>query len=510
MPRPIVECIPNFSEARRPEVINEIVKTIQSIKGVSILDQHSDHDHNRTVITYAGSPEAAAEAAFLSIKTAAQLINLDEHSGEHPRIGATDVFPFVPISDITMAECVEITQRLGKRVGDELNIPVYLYEEAARLPHRKNLENIRRGEYETLKKEIVINPDRAPDYGPLELSPAGATVIGARHPLIAFNVFLTTEDVEIANKIATAVRHSSGGLRYVKALGLQVGGLAQVSMNLTNYKKTPVARVVELIRREAARFGVDIHHSELVGLIPQGALVDASVWFMQMDGFEPDQILETRLYTALSGQSIADNFLDSVASSEPTPGGGSVSAHTAAAAAALVAMTGRLTTGKKKYAKVEEQMINLVEEAEILRAELTNKVIEDAAAFNAIMSAYKLPKNTPQEQETRSKAILESTLKAAMVPLEVAQKAVAVLELSIKAAVEGNVNAITDAGSAAVLADAALKGSGLNVRVNLANLNDQAQAQPIVDELQRLEEKAQKLIRKIRKILLERANLPLP
>ncbi len=234
----LIECIPNFSEARRPEVIDQIVSAITSVEGARLLDRSSDLDHNRTVLTYAGPPEAVEEAAFRAIKTAAELIDLNKHTGEHPRIGATDVVPFVPLSGATMEDCVAMAKRLGQRVGDELNIPVYLYEAAATRPERTNLENIRRGQYEGLKIEIESNPDRKPDYGPAKLGSAGATVIGARSPLIAFNVYLTTSEVEIAKKIAKAVRQSSGGLRYVKALGLLVEGRAQVSMNLTNFRET--------------------------------------------------------------------------------------------------------------------------------------------------------------------------------------------------------------------------------------------------------------------------------
>ncbi len=253
MPLPLIECIPNFSEARRPEVVEAIAKSIASVSGIHILDRHSDLDHNRTVITFVGSPQAVEEAAFLGIARAAQLIDLDHHSGEHPRLGAADVVPFVPISGASMEDCIQIAQRLGQRVGDQLDIPVYLYEAAATRPDRLHLENIRRGEYELLKQEIASNPDRKPDYGPQQVGPAGATVIGARPFLIAYNVYLTTDDVSIAKKIARSIRHSSGGLRYVKALGLLVDGRAQVSMNLTNFHKTPIAQVVELIRREANR-----------------------------------------------------------------------------------------------------------------------------------------------------------------------------------------------------------------------------------------------------------------
>ncbi len=299
MARHLVECIPNFSEGRRIEVVDAIAEAIGAVHGAAILDRHSDTDHNRSVITFVGTPEAVVEAAFAGIRTAAQLIDLDVQQGEHPRIGAADVVPFVPIEGVTMDECVSLARTLGDRVGRELQIPVYLYEVAATRPERQNLANVRVGQYEGLKEAILNDPDRAPDFGPSKLGKAGAVAIGARAPLIAFNVYLTTDDIEIAKKIALAVRHSGGGLAYVKALGLLVKGRAQVSMNLTDYTRTPIHQAVELIRREAARYGVAVHHSELVGLIPQAALVDAARWYLQLDEFVPDQILETRLGDAL-------------------------------------------------------------------------------------------------------------------------------------------------------------------------------------------------------------------
>ena len=286
MSNPLVECIPNYSEARRPEVVQEIMNAIAAVPGVHVLDHHSDLDHNRTVVTFVGTPEAVEEAAYQSIAKAAKLIDLNQHTGEHPRIGATDVVPFVPLKDITMVECVEIARRLGKRVSDELSIPVYLYEEAATLPDRHNLENIRHGQFEGLKSAIINDPARKPDFGPSKLGSAGATVIGARAPLIAYNVYLTTDDITIAQKIAKSMRNSSGGFRFIKALGLLVDGRAQVSMNMTNFHQTPIFRVVESIRREAQRYGVSIHHSELVGLTPQESLIDSAVWYLQLDGFQ--------------------------------------------------------------------------------------------------------------------------------------------------------------------------------------------------------------------------------
>lgn len=294
--REIVECVPNFSEGRRKDVIDQIAEAIAAVPDAQVLDVQSDADHNRSVVTFVGTPKAVEEAAFRGIEKAAELIDMNLHRGEHPRMGAADVVPFVPIKNVTMEDCVAIARRVGERVGRELDIPVYLYEEAATRPERRNLADVRRGEYEGIKAEIAINPEREPDFGPRQVGKAGATAIGARPPLIAFNVYLGTDDVEIAQAIARAVRHSSGGLRYVKALGLLVKGRAQVSMNLTDYRHTPVHRVVELIRREAQRYGVAVVESELIGLIPNEALVQAAEYYLQLgSGFSSSQILENRV-----------------------------------------------------------------------------------------------------------------------------------------------------------------------------------------------------------------------
>ena len=515
MANPIVECIPNFSDARRPEVVEAIIAAIASVEGVNILDRHSDMDHNRTVITFVGRPEGVEEAAFQAIAKAGELIDLDQHQGEHPRIGATDVVPFVPISGISMVECVEIARRLGKRVGEALKIPVYLYEEAATRPERVNLENIRRGQYETLKQEIGEVPAREPDFGPSRLTGAGATVIGARQPLIAYNVYLTTDDVAIANKIARAIRHSSGGLRYVKAMGVLVEGLAQVSMNLTNYRRTSMASVVEMIRREAHRYGVDVHHSELVGLVPNQALVDAAVWYMQMDQFEAGQILENQLFEAASpsGESPVstqdEGFLEALASGDPTPGGGSAAAYSAAMAASLVAMVGRVTVGKKKYADVEGEMWHLVEEATELQRAMRAAVKKDAEAFESYMKARRLPQDTDQQKSERIQAIQAASINAAEVPLQVARHALQILRLALKAAEMGNVNAVSDAGSAAALAQAALEGAGLNVRINLLGIEKEAEPARMLNELRSLENQAAKLKDSLRVVLNDRGGLNL-
>jgi glutamate formiminotransferase/formiminotetrahydrofolate cyclodeaminase len=516
MTPPLVECIPNFSEARRPKVVDEIAAAVTSVPATRLLDRSSDLDHNRTVLTFAGSPEAVEESAFRAIQRAAELINLDQHTGEHPRIGATDVVPFVPLSGVTMEECVAMARRLGERVGKELGIPVYLYEAAATRPERTNLENLRRGQYEGLKTEIETNNDRRPDYGPAKLGPAGATVIGARNPLIAFNAYLTTDDVEIAKKIAKAIRQSSGGMRYCKALGLLVEDRAQVSMNLTNYRETPVYRMVELIRREAQRYGVAIHHTELVGLIPQEALIDSAVWFTQLDGFSPEQVLESRLFA--SAQDEVDgtdprvkhdrcDFVEELAAPTPTPGGGSAAAFSGAMGAALVSMVAGLTVGKKKYADVEAEMNDILQHADNLRAELMQTVEDDASAFEAVMGALRLPKDTDAQQSARTAALEMATLNAAHVPLHVARNSVKVMALAVRCAEIGNLNAISDAASGVAMAKAALTAAGYNVRINVNSLPDKTTGSHLLEELVNVESQAATIEKKFQKIMKNRGGL---
>lgn len=512
MSQQIVECIPNFSEGRRPEVIEAILEAVTSVEGVTLLDHSSDSDHNRTVVTFVGTPKAVEEAAFASIAKAAELIDLDQHDGEHPRLGATDVVPFVPISGVKMAECIEIARKVGKRVGEELNIPVYLYEKAATRPDRENLATIRKGQYELLKEEIGQNPDREPDFGPSEVGPAGGTAIGARSPLVAWNVYLNTDDVDIAQKIGKAVRHLSGGLRYVKGLGMLVEGQAQVSMNLTNFKRTPIHRVIEMIRREAQRFGVQITHSELIGLVPQRALTDAAEWYLQLDDFNPEQVLEVRMQTAQSekenvGQGVDVNFLDDLASSSPTPGGGSAAAYAGAMAAGLVSMVGRVTVNKKKYKEVEDDMWAIIEKADTLRAELTLAVEQDADAYKSVMIARKLPKATDEDKAARLEEIQQATLVATNTPLMVAKKLLEVMKIAVTAVELGNPNAITDGGTAAALTRAALTGAALNVRINLDGLDDKEQVESIEKKLSTVEKQAGKLEPKIQKALKERGGL---
>ena len=510
MAQRIVECIPNFSEGRRPAVVDAIVEAIQSVDGVTLLDRSSDKDHNRSVVSFVAAPEVAEEAAFRGIAKAAELIDMEKHKGEHPRMGAADVVPFVPISGVSMADCIQMAHRLGERVGKTLEIPVFYYEEAATSQGRRNLEDVRRGEYEGIKASIATDPARVPDSGPAKLGKAGAVAIGARQPLVAYNVYLQTDDVKIAKLIAKAVRHSSGGLRYVKAAGFLVNGKAQVSMNLTNFHQTPVAIVVEMIRREAARYGVSVAKSELIGLIPQEALEDAAAWYLQLDDFERRQVLERRMQeTEAASQAGQNEFLEALASSSPTPGGGSAAAYSGALSAALVAMVARLTVRRKKYADVENQMATLVSEADALREDFIRAVSLDAAAFDSVMAALKLPKKTKKQQIARKKALEKATLEASRQPLGVARLAVQCLGLARQAARLGNINAISDAGSAAALARACLDGAGLNVRINVHSLGEHAEGTKLLKELNNLEKEAAGIEREVRRQVQARGGFEL-
>ncbi|MGM0652829.1 MAG: glutamate formimidoyltransferase [Bacillota bacterium] len=293
----VVQCVPNFSEGRRVEVIEEIVGSIKDVKGVTLLDYSSDESHNRSVVTFIGDPDAVVEAAFQAAKTAAEKINMAEHSGGHPRMGATDVIPFIPVKEVTMDDCINMANRLGEKLAEELDIPVYLYEEAAVKPERKNLSNVRRGQYEGLI-EAIKEPERKPDFGPAEVNrKAGVTAVGARPPLIAYNINLDTDNVDIAKNIARAIRGSSGGFPSVKGLGIMIEetGKAQVTINVCDFKKVPVYRIFEIVKREAARYGVAVLSSEVIGLTPLDALADAAEFYLQLEGFDRSQVLENRL-----------------------------------------------------------------------------------------------------------------------------------------------------------------------------------------------------------------------
>jgi len=488
----LVECVPNFSEGRRKEVLDQIINEITSVETVVLLDREMDSDHNRAVVTFVCQPEFAVEACFRGMKRASELIDMTTHKGEHPRMGATDVCPFIPISDFTEAEAKELAHQLGKRAGEELQIPIYLYESAATRPDRENLAVVRKGEYEGMCKSIESDPDRKPDYGPAKMNlKAGATAVGVRFPLVAYNVYLNTNRVSIAKKIANSVRFAKGGYRFVKAMGFSIKerNLTQVSMNLVKYTKTPVFRVFETIKSEAARYGINVLSSEIIGLVPQQALLDVADFYLQLENFTSAQVLEEKLrQMGGSSKGSTADFYNEVASKTPTPGGGSVAAAAATMGAALNSMVCRLTVGKKKYKEVADELKDILDKSEILRDELKEMIIKDGEAFDGVMSARKMIKDTDEEIAARDAAIFEATKGAARTPLETAGLAMKVLEMAKTVAEKGNVNSVSDAGVAALMAKAAIEGAIYNVKINIGGFEDQA----FVDEMT---QKAGKIIK---------------
>jgi len=488
----LIECVPNFSEGRRPEVIEQIRDAIAAVAGVAMLDVSSDASHNRTVITFVAPADTVADAAFAGVRRAQTLIDLRSHRGEHPRIGATDVVPFVPLEGATMDDCIALARTLGERVARELEIPVYLYERAATRPDRENLADVRRGEFEGLRDAMRTDPRRHPDFGPAEIHPtAGAVAIGARPFLVAYNVYLgPSSNLAAAKEVAKAVRGSSGGLRYVKALGLEVDAQAQVSMNLVDIDRTPLSRAYEAVRTEAAAHGIAPTWSEIVGLVPERALLDAGLRHVQLRGFTDSQLLERRVRSAMTASPTLSSFVTAVAGPSPTPGGGSVVAHAGALAAALAQMVAGLTTGRPKYAAVDGTMRDLAREGAALGATLATLVDRDAGAYSAVAAAYKLPKEPAAAAEVRRAAIASALLHAAEVPLETARACARVAELAAIAATLGNRNAVSDAGVAALLADAAARGAAYNVRINVAALEDPTRGRPFADEARQLVDQA--------------------
>ena len=488
----LVECVPNFSEGRRPEVVNAIRDAIAAVDGVSVLDVSSDASHNRSVITFVAPVETAVDAAFAGIRAAKELIDLSSHTGEHPRIGATDVVPFIPLEGSTMEDCIALARALGKKVGDELKIPVYLYERAATNPSRENLADVRRGEFEGLRDELGKNPARNPDFGPAKIHPTfGAIAIGARPFLVAYNVYLgPASNLQIAKNVAKAVRGSSGGFKYVKGLGLEVDGQAQVSMNLVDTEKTPLHIAFDFVKQRAEAEGAKVTWSEIVGLVPEKVLFDAAASHLQLTQFTPVQLLERQVREVMSGGESVSGFLASVASSNPVPGGGSVAAHAGALAAALAQMVAGLTIGKKKYAAVDAEMKEAALKAVGLGNQLASLVKRDAEAYALVSETYKLPKEPADAAARRSEAVTAALLKAAEVPLETARAAVGVAELAALVAEKGNTNAVTDAGVAALLAAAAARGAAYNVRVNVQALEDKSKGQSLAREAAQLVKRA--------------------
>ncbi len=482
--RRLIECVPNFSEGRDPAKVEALVEVMRAVPGVFILDRESDADHNRCVVTLAGEPEPVAEAALRGVGKSLELIDLTRHTGAHPRLGATDVVPFIPVEGVTIEDCVALARKTGREIWERFKIPVYFYEAAATRPERTNLENVRKGQFEGLLKEALENPLRAPDIGGPGIHPtAGAVVVGARKFLIAYNINLNTSDVEIARKIGKTIRFSNGGLRYVKAMGvdLRARQLAQVSINLTDYEQTPMHRVFEMVEREAKRYGVSIVGSEIVGLVPKRALEMAADYYLQLENFPSSQILENRLEASLGGvpsegkgklAGLAEPFLSAVAQPSATPGGGSVAALAGALGAALGQMVAGLSRRKKSQAAHMDALSEALAELHGFAQSLTEAIDRDAASYDAVLAAFKLPQETEEEKSRREEAIQKATRGAAEVPLSVAEKAVQVYEKLGQLQSISSVSMLSDLRVGQLMAASGVRGALENVAINLESLTE--------------------------------------
>jgi len=543
----LIECVPNFSEGRDLQIIKQITDEIEKIDGVRLLNVDPGKATNRTVVTFVGSPEAVCEAAFMAIKKASELIDMSKHKGEHPRMGATDVCPLIPISGISMQETAEFAKKLGVRVGKELNIPVYLYEAAQKDPARNNLSVIRAGEYEGFFKKIKL-PEWKPDFGPVEFpTKSGATVIGARDFLVAYNINLNTTSVRRANAIAFDVRETGrvkregnpvtgktvmdkngnpvyipGTLKSVKAIGwyIEEYGVAQISMNLTNINVTPVHIAFDEVCKKAEERGIRVTGSELVGLIPLKSLLDAGIYFLkkqkrstgvsekelikiavkslgldELGPFKPEEriieyLLKDNSKARLIRMSLQD-FASETASESAAPGGGSISAYIGALGAALGTMVANLSSHKPGWDERWEEFSQWAEKGQLLQSQLVKMVDEDTNAFNKIMTAFGMPKATDEDKKARTEAIQDATKYATEVPFKVMELSIQSMEI-IKAMAEiGNPNSVTDAGVGALCARSAVMGAYLNVRINAKGLQDKAYAENIVKKGAELQSTAQ-------------------
>lgn len=545
----LIECVPNFSEGRDMQIIKQITDEIESVEGVRLLNVDSGKATNRTVVTFVGEPEQVIEAAYLAIKKAGELIDMSKHTGEHPRMGATDVCPLIPIANISMEDTAKYAQKLAKRVGEELHIPVYLYEAAQSIPARKNLSVIRAGEYEGFFKKIKL-PEWKPDFGPSDFpAKTGATVIGARDFLVAYNINLNTTSVRRANAIAFDVREKGrikregnpitgkpvldekgnpvyipGTLKSVKAIGwfIEEYGIAQISMNLTNINITPVHVAFEEVVKKAAERGIRVTGSELVGLIPLKCLLDAGKYFLEkqkrstgvseselikiavkslgldeLAPFKPEErIIEYLLKDKSSEKLISmplNAFADETASESPAPGGGSISAYVGALGISLGTMVANLSSHKPGWDDRWKEFSDWAEKGQQYKNQLLAMVDEDTNAFNKIMAAYGLPKSTDEEKQARTQAIQDATKYATEVPFKVMQLTYQSMEV-IKAMAEiGNPNSVSDAGVGALCARTAVMGAYMNVRINASGLTDKEFANDIIVKGKEIQDKTQEL-----------------
>ena len=537
----IVECVPNFSEGRDMGIIKQITDEIEKVEGAILLDVDPGADTNRTVVTFVGTPEAVKEAAFRAIKKAAELIDMSKHKGAHPRMGATDVCPFVPVSGVTMEDCVQIAREVGERVARELGIPVYLYEEAATRPERRSLADIRVGEYEGLPEKLK-DPEWKPDFGEPVFNPkSGATVIGAREFLIAYNLNVNTRDRKLAHRVALRIREKGrivkkkdgtkervpGRLKDVRAIGWYIPeyGYAQISVNLTNYKITPLWKLFEVACEEAEGLGLRITGSELVGLIPKEAMLESGRHFLEKMGkcpavpekelihiavlsmgmdqthpFKPEEkIIEYRIAKEknLTAMRI-DDFADELSSESPAPGGGSVAALIGTLSASLSSMVANLTYNKKGYKEFNDEIAAAGIEAQKLKDRFLSLIEEDTEAFNSVMDAMKMPSGTDEEAEAKEKAIEEATKKATSVPLETLKLTEKLLEVANVVVEKGNKNSISDAGVAAISAKAAAESAYMNVIINVPGIKDEEFKENVLKEAKDVLENVRKKSDEIR------------
>lgn len=506
----LVECVPNFSEGRNAQTIRALVAVVRDVRGVFLIDEEMDQDHHRAVLTFVGGPDAVADAAFQATRAATDLIDLRVHQGGHPRVGATDVVPFVPIRGVSMEDCVALARRVGERIGRELNVPVFLYEQAAINADRANLEVIRRGGLEGLAKRMQADRAWAPDFGPPHLhATAGATVVGARPPLIAYNVNLQTNDLSVAKAIAKTVRFSSGGLPYVKAIGVELKSrrLVQVSMNLTNFEETPIHVAFGAVAREANLRSVEVAGSEVIGLVPQRALTQASEFFLKLEHFDPTQVLETRLELVLARESkraagedrtsagsiqsldaSVSSFLDAVSAGTPTPGGGSVAAFAGAVAAALGVMACRIgppaDSGKPTQTAAAPELVAVEQRLLALRADLQRLIQSDADAYAGVVAAYRLLKEDPARAATISANLGTAT----EVPLETATLSTEAASLLRKLIPLTKPSVASDLKVALLMALAAIEGALENVKTNLKSITNQDVLRKSVDRIRQIEQ----------------------
>ena len=549
----LIECVPNFSEGRNREKISAITKEIESTPQVNLLDVDPGESTNRTVVTFIGSPEGVKEAAFKAIKKASEVLDMSKHKGTHSRIGATDVCPFVPVSGVTMEDCIQLAHELGERVAKELGIPVYLYEEAAQKPERENLANIRTGEYEGLPEKLK-DPEWAPDYGKPVFNPkAGATVIGAREFLIAYNINLNTRDRRLAHEIALNLRERGrtkidkdgnivrdaegkaikipGKFKAVKAVGWYIEDyeIAQISINFINYKITPPHIVFDETIKEAEKIGLRVTGSELVGLIPKEALLMAGRHYLSKQGKSPGVPEEELIKTAVSSLGLDDvapfdpqkkiieyqfkdvesslldfnlrEFTNELSVDSPAPGGGSTAALCGALSASLSSMVSNLTVGKKEYENVQKDVKELAVNAQSLKDEFLRDVDLDTMAFNKLMEAYRLPKKTEELKKERAQAVEEALKEATLVPFGVLEKSIKALNMAREIALKGNKNSLSDAGVAGLTAQAAAEGAYYNIKINLPNLQDNEFKSKIKKQAASLKKEAVKLGDELREII---------